>query len=73
MSQAGAPPANSSPTEGLPPHMHIAAIDNSLAFPHQHPVGWRNYTYGWLFLPVSLIGQPFAQSTRDHLDRKSVV
>lgn len=26
------------------PHIHVAAIDNSLAFPHQHPKGWRNYT-----------------------------
>ena len=22
------------------PHMHIAAIDNSLSFPHHHPKGW---------------------------------
>lgn len=48
------------------PHIHIAAIDNSLAFPHEHPKGWRSYTYGWLYLPVSLIGQPFGQKTRDH-------
>ncbi|KAG9015617.1 phosphatidyl inositol kinase [Tulasnella sp. 427] len=51
------------------PHMHIAAIDNSLSFPHQHPKGWREFTYGWLYLvrqmPVSLIGRPFSQSTRD--------
>jgi len=61
MSQTGLPP-----TDKQTPHMHIAAIDNSLAFPHRHPVGWRNYTYGWLFLPVSLIGQPFSESTRNH-------
>ncbi|KAG9002919.1 phosphatidyl inositol kinase [Tulasnella sp. JGI-2019a] len=48
------------------PHIHIAAIDNSLSFPHQHPKGWRNFTYGWLYLPVSLIGRPFSQKTRDH-------
>lgn len=48
------------------PHIHIAAIDNSLAFPHEHPRGWRSYTYGWLYLPVSIIGQPFSQKTRDH-------
>lgn len=48
------------------PHIHIAAIDNSLAFPHEHPKGWRSYTYGWLYLPVSVIGQPFSQKTRDH-------
>lgn len=28
------------------PHIHIAAIDNSLSFPHEHPKGWRSYTYG---------------------------
>jgi hypothetical protein len=39
------------------PHMHIAAIDNSLSFPHEHPKGWRSFTYGWLYLPVSLIGR----------------
>ncbi|KAH8119500.1 phosphatidylinositol 3 and 4-kinase-domain-containing protein [Phellopilus nigrolimitatus] len=48
------------------PHIHIAAIDNSLAFPHEHPKGWRKYTYGWLYLPVSVIGLPFSQKTRDH-------
>ncbi|KAG6880346.1 hypothetical protein C0992_011097 [Termitomyces sp. T32_za158] len=26
------------------PHIHIAAIDNSLSFPHEHPQGWRSYT-----------------------------
>ncbi|KAH6913832.1 phosphatidylinositol 3 and 4-kinase-domain-containing protein [Coprinopsis sp. MPI-PUGE-AT-0042] len=48
------------------PHIHIAAIDNSLSFPHEHPQGWRSYTYGWLFLPVSLIGRPFSDKTRNH-------
>ena len=48
------------------PHIHIAAIDNSLAFPHEHPKGWRSYTYGWLYLPVSLIGPPFSEKTRNH-------
>ncbi|PFH51476.1 hypothetical protein AMATHDRAFT_142297 [Amanita thiersii Skay4041] len=48
------------------PHIHIAAIDNSLSFPHEHPQGWRSYTYGWLFLPVSLIGRPFSETTRNH-------
>ncbi|KAJ7096330.1 phosphatidylinositol 3 and 4-kinase-domain-containing protein [Mycena epipterygia] len=33
------------------PHIHIAAIDNSLSFPHEHPKGWRKYTY--VYLPVS--------------------
>ncbi|KAH7914130.1 phosphatidylinositol 3 and 4-kinase-domain-containing protein [Hygrophoropsis aurantiaca] len=48
------------------PHIHIAAIDNSLSFPHEHPHGWRSYTYGWLYLPVSLIGRPFSEKTRSH-------
>jgi hypothetical protein len=48
------------------PHIHIAAIDNSLSFPHEHPRGWRSYTYGWLYLPVSIIGRPFSEKTRNH-------
>lgn len=48
------------------PHMHLAAIDNSLAFPHSHPVGWRSFSYGWLNLPVFLIGTPFSKKTREH-------
>ena len=48
------------------PHIHIAAIDNSLSFPHEHPKGWRSYTYGWLYLPVTIIGRPFSRKTRDH-------
>ena len=48
------------------PHIHIAAIDNSLSFPHEHPQGWWSYTYGWLYLPVSIIGQPFSEETRNH-------
>ncbi|KAG0231723.1 phosphatidyl inositol kinase [Actinomortierella wolfii] len=47
-------------------HVHIAAIDNGLAFPFKHPDSWRSYPYGWLFLPRSLIKQPFTQATRDH-------
>ena len=27
---------------------------------------WRSFPFGWLFLPVSLIGQPFSQKTREH-------
>jgi len=51
--------ASSSATDDMysRPHMHIAAIDNSLSFPHEHPKGWRSFTYGWLYLPVSLIGR----------------
>lgn len=46
------------------PHFHLAAIDNSLAFPHTHPLGWRSFHYGWLNLPLSLVGQPWSASTR---------
>ncbi|KAI0769778.1 phosphatidylinositol 3 and 4-kinase-domain-containing protein [Trametes elegans] len=69
---SSAPPLYSQPYAGsqIPytkqPHIHIAAIDNSLSFPHEHPKGWRSYTYGWLYLPVTIIGRPFSQKTRDH-------
>ncbi|KAI9054709.1 hypothetical protein LZ554_001860 [Drepanopeziza brunnea f. sp. 'monogermtubi'] len=48
------------------PIMSIGAIDNSLSWPWKHPDAWRSFPFGWLFLPVSLIGQPFSQKTRDH-------
>lgn len=44
--------------------VRIGAIDNSLAFPHQHPRGLRDYPYGWLFLPTNLIGGAFSDETR---------
>ncbi|KAL8727723.1 MAG: hypothetical protein Q9181_005603 [Wetmoreana brouardii] len=44
----------------------IGAIDNSLSWPWKHPDAWRSFPFGWLFLPVSLIGQPFSQKTREH-------
>ncbi|KAF8658260.1 hypothetical protein AX16_002036 [Volvariella volvacea WC 439] len=59
-------PLGSSPEYTRRPHIHIAAIDNSLSFPHEHPKGWRSYTYGWLYLPVSIIGRPFSEKTRNH-------
>lgn len=59
-------PATARPASERKPHIHIAAIDNSLSFPHEHPKGWRSYTYGWLFLPVSVIGRPFSDATRNH-------
>ncbi|KIY74085.1 hypothetical protein CYLTODRAFT_364402 [Cylindrobasidium torrendii FP15055 ss-10] len=67
-STSGPSTLNSTPDEDYTkrPHIHIAAIDNSLSFPHEHPHGWRSYTYGWLYLPVSVIGRPFSQKTRDH-------
>ncbi|KAA1471659.1 hypothetical protein DENSPDRAFT_837697 [Dentipellis sp. KUC8613] len=58
--------SNSSSPYTRQPHIHIAAIDNSLSFPHEHPHGWRSYTYGWLYLPVSVIGRPFSEKTRNH-------
>lgn len=48
------------------PQISIGAIDNSLSWPWKHPDAWRSFPFGWLFLPVSLIGQPFSQRTRDH-------
>ncbi|KAL7276503.1 Phosphatidylinositol 4-kinase LSB6 [Rhizina undulata] len=57
---------SSTPLPGQPVSMSIGAIDNSLAFPWKHPDQWRSFPFGWLFLPVSLIGQPFSQKTRDH-------
>ncbi|KAI9509402.1 phosphatidylinositol 3 and 4-kinase-domain-containing protein [Russula earlei] len=59
-------PSNPQTSYTQRPHIHIAAIDNSLSFPHEHPHGWRSYTYGWLYLPVSLIGKPFSEHTRQH-------
>ncbi|KAK4948625.1 Phosphatidylinositol 4-kinase LSB6 [Elasticomyces elasticus] len=44
----------------------IGAIDNSLSWPWKHPDAWRSFPFGWLFLPVSLIGQPFSKKTREH-------
>lgn len=44
--------------------IRIGAIDNSLSFPHHHPRGLRDYPYGWLYLPASLIGEPFSEETR---------
>ncbi|CAG8573861.1 11449_t:CDS:2 [Diversispora eburnea] len=48
------------------PHIHIAAIDNGLAFPFKHPDQWRSYPYGWAYLSDALIGQPFTTNTRKH-------
>ncbi|KAL4941258.1 hypothetical protein BDV06DRAFT_212797 [Aspergillus oleicola] len=33
---------------------------------HETMQAWRSFPFGWLFLPVSLIGQPFSKRTRDH-------
>jgi phosphatidylinositol 4-kinase type 2 len=44
----------------------LGAIDNSLSWPWKHPDAWRSYPFGWLFLPVTLIGRPFSEKTRRH-------
>lgn len=48
------------------PHLKIGAIDSGLAFPWKHPDEWRSFPFGWLFLPYSIIGQPFSNKTRQH-------
>ncbi|CAG9936955.1 unnamed protein product [Clonostachys rosea f. rosea IK726] len=48
------------------PQISLGAIDNSLSWPWKHPDAWRSFPFGWLFLPVDLIGRPFSQKTRDH-------
>lgn len=48
------------------PYIRLGAIDSGLAFPWKHPDEWRSYPFGWLFLPMILIGQPFSRRTRDH-------
>lgn len=53
-------------TKTLRPVLKIGAIDSGLAFPWKHPDEWRLFPFGWLFLPVSLIGQPFSDTTRKH-------
>ena len=47
-------------------YLKIGAIDSGLAFPWKHPNEWRSFPFGWLFLPLSLIGQPFSKKTRQH-------
>ncbi|KAI8049704.1 phosphatidylinositol 3 and 4-kinase-domain-containing protein [Syncephalis plumigaleata] len=50
-----------------PVHLHIAAIDNGLAFPWKHPDQWRSYPFGWLNLPQTLTETPFSTYTRQAL------
>lgn len=38
----------------------------SLRLPMLIFLQWRSFPFGWLFLPVSLIGRPFSSKTRDH-------
>ncbi|KAJ5539473.1 hypothetical protein N7513_007805 [Penicillium frequentans] len=62
VSRTGTPLASSEQQASV----QVGAIDNSLSWPWKHPDAWRSFPFGWLFLPVSLIGQPFSQKTRDH-------
>ncbi|KAK5651554.1 hypothetical protein OQA88_11919 [Cercophora sp. LCS_1] len=50
----------------LDPKITVGAIDNSLSWPWKHPDAWRSFPFGWLFLPVDLIGRPFSPKTREH-------
>ncbi|KAM0202850.1 hypothetical protein ACHAPA_000722 [Fusarium lateritium] len=58
--------ASSRQPAGTEPAITVGAIDNSLSWPWKHPDAWRSFPFGWLFLPVDLIGRPFSQKTRDH-------
>ncbi|KAF1923286.1 uncharacterized protein M421DRAFT_9796 [Didymella exigua CBS 183.55] len=58
--------SNTPMQKGPVPEITLGAIDNSLSWPWKHPDAWRSYPFGWLFLPVSLIGQPFSEATRKH-------
>lgn len=57
------PPSGNGRESAVP---RIGAIDNSLSWPWKHPDAWRSYPFGWLFLPVGLIGRPFSEKTRRH-------
>ncbi|EKG14314.1 Phosphatidylinositol 3-/4-kinase catalytic [Macrophomina phaseolina MS6] len=59
-------PANAPSSSDDEASVSLGAIDNSLSWPWKHPDAWRSYPFGWLFLPVSLIGQPFTEATRRH-------
>ena len=59
-------PRASTPSDDEVAIPRLGAIDNSLSWPWKHPDAWRSYPFGWLFLPVSLIGRPFSRKTRDH-------
>lgn len=46
-----------------PPEIHIAAIDNGLAFPYKHPDSWRLYPYHWAWLPYAKL--PFSDEIHE--------
>jgi hypothetical protein len=56
--------AESKYTNNSKGHIHVAAIDNGLAFPYKHPDQWRSYPYGWIAMPDALINRPFSEQTR---------
>ena len=45
--------------------IHLAAIDNGLAFPYKHPDFIRSYPYGWVYLPIASI--PFLASIKHQI------
>lgn len=52
------PTTNSKPVVDI----HIAAIDNGLAFPFKHPDEWRTYPFHWAWLPQAKI--PFSEEIK---------
>ncbi|GMM37364.1 1-phosphatidylinositol 4-kinase [Saccharomycopsis crataegensis] len=48
------------------PKLKIGAIDSGLSWPWKHPDEWRSFPFGWLFLPLQIIGNPFSENTRKH-------
>ena len=57
--EGGWKPSSTSPAQD---RIRIAAIDNSLAFPHKHPDSVRSYPYGWADMPSAQV--PFSDSIR---------
>ncbi|KAI8369753.1 phosphatidylinositol 3 and 4-kinase-domain-containing protein [Blakeslea trispora] len=51
------------PHQDTHPHIHVAAIDNGLAFPYKHPDQWRSYPYGWTAMQ-GLVNRPFSEASR---------
>ncbi|CAF1104431.1 unnamed protein product [Rotaria sordida] len=45
--------------------IHIAAIDNGLAFPFKHPDEWRTYPFHWAWLKQAKI--PFSDEIKCHV------
>jgi phosphatidylinositol 4-kinase type 2 len=45
--------------------IHIAAIDNGLAFPFKHPDEWRAYPFHWAWLEQAKV--PFSDEIKSHV------